>query len=529
MSERPGPGSATGLALAGLHLLLGAILFEPILFPGGDNAGYMILGDALASGQGYRDIYLPNRPLHTKYPPLYPLLLAVLTPLGSLQLFKLASLALTTLSVWCTFVLVSHLLDRRLAAVAAGLFAISPALLDYSHYVLSEALFVVLAVAALLGLERCAGGAEAADAPRRPTTALALGLAAAAGAFLTRAAGLPLLGAAVLFFALARQWTRAGISAAVTFLAAGGWGVYQRRAGSAGSSATYLQEMLLRNPYEPDQGSVGIGDLLLRAADNAWTYITDVLPMTLAGRAGWVSEAGTWLALPGLLLGFLAFVGWARRSVTQLGPVELFAVLYALMLVLWPPVWTDQRFLLPMLPLILAYGASGARELGNRLAVRSAKRWVRSTPLTVLVTLAGIAAASSVLSLAPDRIRCLAGYRAGSPCDPPAFASFYRAAAWARDRTSPDAIVVNRKPRIFFWISGRRGDLYRFTTDTEAVLAGLVSVGADYVVVDAVSGTTTRYLTPMLRQYMPRFQIVYEGGDPPTFVLRFDPEPVAAD
>jgi hypothetical protein len=531
VNERPGGGSATGLALAGLHLLLGLLLFEPILFPGGDNAGYMILGDALASGEGYRDIYLPSRPLHTKYPPLYPLLLAVLTPLGALQLFKLASLALTTLSVWLTYCLVGRLIDRRSAAVAAGLFAVSPVLLDYSHWVLSEALFVVLVTASLIGLERCSSGISRGNGRSDARIAFSVGLVGAAGAFLTRTAGLPLLGAAVLSFALARQWKRAGLSAAVALVVAGGWGTYQGRVVDAAGDAapTYLEEMLLLNPYDPALGSAGASDLLVRATDNAWTYVTGVLPTALVGRVGVTSEPGALLALLGLMLAGLAFAGWARRSMSRLGPAELFTVLYAFMLVLWPPVWTDQRFLLPMLPLLLAYAAAGVSTLGEGLAARSSLRWIGAAPVVALIAIVGIGAASSVLAVAPDRIRCLADYRAGAPCDPPAFASFYRAAEWTRDRTAPDAVVVNRKPRIFFWISGRQGDVYRFSTDTREVLDGLEAFGTDYVVVDAVSGTTARYLVPMLREFMPKFEIVYEGGDPPTFVLRFDPEPVAAD
>ena len=95
--------------------------------------------------------------------------------------------------------------------------------------------------------------------------------------------------------------------------------------------------------------------------------------------------------------------------------------------------------------------------------------------------------------------------------------------------TSPDAIAVSRKPRIFFWISGRRGDLYPYSTDTRVVLEAMKRIGADYVVVDAISGTTSRYLIPTLRENLPMFEIVYEDGEPPTFVLSFDPDPVAAD
>ena len=214
---------------------------------------------------------------------------------------------------------------------------------------------------------------------------------------------------------------------------------------------------------------------------------------------------------------------------TGLGPAELFAPLYAAMLALWPTVWTDQRFLLPLLPLLLLYAAAGSFELGRWLSRSRNGGVLAYLPAGGLAVIIGVAAAASAVSLAPERVRCLAEYRAGSPCDLPEFASFYAAAEWTAQTTGPEAIVVNRKPRIFFWISGRRGDVYPYSTDAREVLAWMERIGADYVVVDAISGTTTRYLVPALREHLPKFEVVYEGGEPSTLVLRFDPEPAAAD
>ena len=517
-----GGGSWPGLVLASVHLLLGLLLFDPTLFTGGDNAGYMILGEALISGTGYRDIYLPAAPLHTKYPPLYPLLLAALTPLGGLQLFKLASLGLTTSTVWMTYRLGTRLVGRLPAILATTLLALSPVLLEYSHWVLSEALFVLLVATALLWLQH--------DGTTLP---LALGLAAAGGAFLTRTAGLPLLAAVVLFLALERKPWRLAAAIGTAAVTAGGWWTYQRlvlsASGRAGSQPTYLQEMLLRNPYDPAAGTAAPADLVVRATDNAWRYASEILPRAVAGSPAEGTALSAALMPLGLLLAGLAFAGWARRSGRRVGPAELFALLYGLMLLLWPTVWTDQRFLLPLLPLILLYASAGALGAGRWLRRRSEPGWAGSLPALALTAVLGIGAAVSSITRMPDRIHCLAAYRAGSACDPPAFASFYEAAEWTARSTAPESIVVSRKPRIFYWISGRRGDIYPYSSDTDRVLAGMERIGADYVVVDAISGTTDRYLVPALRAHLARFQTVYEGGDPPTFVLRFDPQPVAAD
>lgn len=530
----PHGGGFAGLLLVGLHLALGLLLFDPTLFPGGDNAGYMILGDSLASGQGYRDLYLPHAPLHTKYPPLYPVLLAALSALGGLQLFKLVSLLITSLAVWITYRLAERLAGRRGGLLAAGLLAISPVLLEYSHYVLSEALFVTLVAASLLLLDRCA---EQAGGSRGHVllTGLAAGLAAAALAFLTRTAGIPLLAAVILFFGIERRWRPFGAAIAVGGGAAGGWWLYQRIASARYPSASgdsapgYLAEMLLRNPYDPGAGSAGPVELLLRAAGNAWTYLTVVLPQSLFGAPGTGLSGEPLLIGIGLLLAALAFVGWAHRSMVRLGPAELFTPLYAVMLALWPSVWTDQRFLLPLLPLLLAYAMRGADVLGRRVAGPAGAGLASAMPAFVIAAALGLGAGYSVVSKTPERIRCMARYRAGDPCDPADFASFYAAARWASENTPSDAVIVSRKPRIFFWLSGRRGDLYRYSANPDEVLKGLELLGTDYVVVDAISTTTDLYLLPAIRENLSRFRAVYDEGTPPTLVLRFEPEPVTAD
>ena len=112
---------------------------------------------------------------------------------------------------------------------------------------------------------------------------------------------------------------------------------------------------------------------------------------------------------------------------------------------------------------------------------------------------------------------------ADNPCDPPAYASLYEAARWARDNTPPSAVIANRKPRLFFWYSQRRGDVYPYSTDTDIVLEELDRMGANYVVIDQVSGTTGRYLIPAIQANRSRFEPVYQEGTPPTLILRILP------
>jgi hypothetical protein len=226
-----------------------------------------------------------------------------------------------------------------------------------------------------------------------------------------------------------------------------------------------------------------------------------------------------------------------RRAVRGLGVAELFTLLYLAEIALWPSVWTDRRFLLPVLPLVLLYALVGARTTARAVARwagragrpsraddgRGAARRSGAARLGIAVAAVAMVLPGAVylFSTAPDRVRCIADYRAGTPCEIPAMSSFYDAARWARDNLPPDAIVANRKPRLFYWFSGRRGDVYRFTADADVLLHGLDTMGAGYVVLDAISATTYQYLVPAVRTHAERFTVVYRQGSPPTWILAY--------
>ena len=483
------------LGLAFLHLILGFLVFEPTLFPGGDNAGYLILGDALRSGEGYRDLYLPGTPLHARYPPLLPTLLAGLGWIGGVGAAKITMLLLTATTVWVTAHFGRRWVGSGPALGAAGLLAVNPTLLEYGHYILSEGPLVLLIVA-VLWLSGREDGRSAAFA-----------MAASVGAFATRTAGMAILLALPLAWLVAGRYRRAAWATCVAIGTLVAWALYQRWA--AADQPGYLAVLLLIDPYTPSEGTVSLPGLIERGAANSWTYVSSVLPAMLFGPG---NDVGGGRVLVGMAVSLAALVGWAHAARERLAAPEIFTVLYAGLIALWPAVWTDQRFLLPLLPVLLLLALAAAW----RVPLPSSGRWLRwAAP--ALIAILGVA---WVAEVTPRRMACAASHRVGRSCDPPASSSLYAAARWARDNTPPEAIIANRKPRLFFWYSRRQGDVYPFSADPATVMEGLEAMGANYVVVDQVSGTTGRYLIPAIQAFRQRFEVVYEGGAPVTVILR---------
>ncbi|MYA32774.1 MAG: hypothetical protein F4164_08005 [Gemmatimonadales bacterium] len=488
--------AAFGFAL--LHLILGFLVFEPTLFPGGDNAGYLILGDALRNGEGYRDLYLPGTPLHARYPPLLPVMLAGLGWIGGVLGAKIGMLLMTTLVVWATAHFGRQWMGAGPALAAAGLLAVNPTLLEYGHYVLSEGPFVLWIVAALWLSQRDDGRGAL------------LAMGAAIAAFATRTAGMTVLMALPLAWLLARRYRRAGWTMLVAVATLAAWALYQRWA--AADQPGYLSVLLLVDPYSPEAGTVTLAGLIERAAQNLWAHVSRVLPDLLLGPGD--GSSGGRIVLGGTAAAAALF-RWTSAARGRLGAPEIFAILYVGLIALWPSVWTDRRFLLPLLPVVLLLALSALW----RLPLRPPVRWLRLAVPMVFAAFGVIWAANVI----PGRVACIASYRADRPCDVPASSSLYASARWARENTPPEAVIANRKPRLFYWYSRRRGDVYPFSADAATVMAGLDAMGASYVVVDQVSGTTGRYLIPAIRAFPNRFEAVYEGGEPVTVILRLLP------
>lgn len=119
----------------------------------GDDAYYLTLAQALATGHGFVDLNLPWAPAETSVPPGFPLLLAPLVALTSAHahLLQVVPLVFAVLAVPLTFAYLRSLGLRFLPALAgAALVGFNPSLGLYSTIVMPETMFVCAVVAVLL-------------------------------------------------------------------------------------------------------------------------------------------------------------------------------------------------------------------------------------------------------------------------------------------------------------------------------------------------------------------------------------------
>jgi len=485
--------AAAGLAL--VHLALAALSFDPTLHPGGDNAAYLDLARSLLERGRYLSLWEPGSPPHLQYPPGFPALLALAMALG---VEPWAGLKVLVVLVSTTAVGLSYLWARtRLRAGPAFcvglLVAVAPGIVGQSRWILSDVPFWAATMGALLA----AGRGRA-----------AVGAALAFVALTLRTAGLPLVLAFGVWFALRRRWRGVVLTTVALAVVSGLWLVRGPAVGPP-----YVSSFRLADPYDPAAGLAGPLDLALRAGENSRRYTLDLLMEVLIGHAGTAADIVAVLLLGGAAVGFVCFINSSCKQCTDgvtaggaagIEVPELWLPLYTVVLLLWPQAWASERFLLPVLPALLVLAtlpltrlSTPARRVVGVLVV--AGLVVAGLPATV----EGARSARHCRDLAAAQPQ-----RAERVCLRPNVRAFLALAEWSREGLPAEAVVLSRKPMLYHWFGHRTGYTYPFRKEPGALLAAMDSAGADFVAVDRLGLSAQTYLVPELRRFADRFCVV---------------------
>ncbi len=520
--------AAAGILVA-VHLAVVVAVSTPAPHSGGDNAAYLSLGASLLSGAGYIELWDPAEPPHAKYPPAYPLLLALAMALGATTwgAFKALSGALV---IGAGLLVLGWAGNRRgpvFGGCVALLAVVSAGWMEASRWVLSEPLFLVGVFAAAWAADRAgllwgvpgrregegevpgapasasraararapAPGAAAPPAsapgvaPRTRTWWLALAAGGAALTLFTRTAGLPVLVALLALLAWNRRWRALAATGGGMALPVLLWVLRGRAAGEG----AYQDEFWLANPYDPSLGTVGLAGLAGRVWTNLELYLGRVLGGEWWGAFGPLEGRVAWL---GVALVLLALAGWGLRIARgRAGLAELILPLYGGLVLLWPQVWSGDRFVLPLYPLLLFWAGESLLQAGGWVAARAGRPRLAPASALAAALLLAVPAVPGIQDKAE-----LAGYcRELSTLDPyvcygESFQGFRDAAEWTGVNLPADAVVINRRPRSFFAMGGPPGRVFPFFEDAAPLLELADEIGARYLLVDQADGISQAYL-----------------------------------
>ena len=496
-------------ALVLVYAVFAALAFDPKPFVGGDNAVYVALSRALASGRGLAELWTPQARPHTQYPFGFPLLLAPLSLLhASYPWYKLVPLLCGAASLLLAAALLKKPGAQLMPAMTLLLLAVNPALIEYSHWVLSELPFLACTLLVFLSLKKWQEGNKAGW--------FALAIAAAVFANYIRSTGIALFAGIFIYLLAARKYRWAAIFIGGCILLTIPWSLRNSHYGMTGG---YLDQLLMRDPYQPELGRIGLSELLARLWQNLDLYGTRIVPRLLFPAIDqWGLGGAEWLFTILVSLPLLAGLVWRLARAPR--SWDWYVACYLGMALLWPVAWTDVRFILPLLPFLLLYLLQAYCAVVGRILPR-----IRAGALAALALLLALATVTPSIATWGDTLAMQSAYRGGDHLAgyDPAWRSFFEAAQWAAQHTPPQSVIVSRKQALFYLASGRRAIGYPFTANRDSVVAAIVP--ADYVMIEPVSGTTQRYLIPAVEPLLNKsFTVVYQGGSPPTFVLQVNKE-----
>jgi tetratricopeptide (TPR) repeat protein len=268
-------------------------------------------------------------------------------------------------------------------------------------------------------------------------------------------------------------------------------------------SSAYLDQFSSINPYQIEaSGTVSIGFLVDRVSQNLDKYGLTFFPRAFApflefrSPHTWTSN-GLALLIDLLLLYFI--IVSIRRS-RKAAPIGVYLLLYLTVVLLWPEIWADTRFVIPIIPFAIYALFWSVRDLLSRVPIPEPYGlWVPYAFGAIVLLAHGTRSATTQIDHAP--------YSRG-------WRNYFDSAQWIRENTPPDALIVCRKPFLMNVISGRKTIGYPWFRP-RPLLRSFNESGADYVVRDAIFGTTRKFLNPAIARYPQSFltvQIFEESG-----------------
>lgn len=467
------------LALTILATIVGCYCFDVSLYISGDNVELMRYGEALRQGH----LSLSNG----KYPFIVPAILALVQMVSDNSLFaqKVFILMCYIVSVPLTYIMARQHIGIKWGMFSAILFAFSPLAIEFSHYVMSEMPYVAASLGALILLQR----SEDEPHNRKP---FYIALLMVVLTFYVRTIGLALIAGTMVFYWSERKWLNAMV-APVIFIASI---IPMQIANSLTRTHGYLDQLILKNPYDLNSGMVTFSDILSRIGANAQVYILQDIPLmifplsfesTLSHCEPYPPDIAVWMTFVVAVLGMVAFYHGAKL-------IFWYALAYMGVIMLWPEVWAGERFLMPMLPIgtfLIALGGYYAEKLLNR-------------------KMAAIIAILFLLVFGRNVIRF--NYLAQTP---PVWKIYYATAEWIRDNTEASAIIADRKGTLMGYVSKRQ------TTGIPRSLGDVYKLNIDYIVISSNGYTDYwRYGVPIISRNPRLFELVYSNQVIPHYVFK---------
>lgn len=480
-----------------------------------DDGIYTVVAKSLYQGEGYQIISLPGEPLETKYPFLYSYVLSWIWWLNpnfpqNIVAFK----ALNVIALIAIFFLSLVFYQRQCGVFGIGAIVFSllvcatPVIFTFTDYVISDLLFVLLALAALTV------AASDQETPARMVTVLLLGIITGL-ACLTRLAAAPLVLAGSVYCFTRRSWRVLVGFIGITALFTAPWFLWTAHVPQPAPDSLFA--------YYAKYDFTGAGMSEFGASLRPhWPVVS--------GNARYLVDSLEMLYLTPLLpgLNFFVFGLTLVGMIKSLHREELFHWSFFLssmaLLLIWP--FHPGRYMAPLVPLLVLFLFRGMRIVEIWITRSRWESWSKNVvaklawcPTVLILIVIGVWLSGLVLVRNDQSTRGLYGNRV-----PYGWAGFEESFAWIRAHVPPDALLATAYDPMYYLYTGRRAirpALHRPATyfypyarakpnvgSVDEIRPQLDQLKANYLIIDPLDGYAERSATLRLFE-----QLVLAYGD----------------
>ncbi len=477
-----------------IYVILAILLFDPTLFTGGDNAVYIILAESIITGKGYRDIHLPEELPHAKYPFGFPLLLSFFILIfGSHILVLKLVVLLTGLGAFYFMYRIGKFLFEEKVYIVMLFYLSILAFMVYSHRILSEMPFLFFSLGTLYFFTKAQTG--------KPFFYY-ISFVLATYTFFIRTAGISLIIAMMLVLLLKKHYKYLGIFAAIFLVCFIPW--YMRNA-SIPNAVSYIDQFLISDPYHLESERVSFIELVSRVWGNFAFYSFTILPKTLLP----ILRGDLLLSIAGLIFTALILVGFAKER--QKCSVINFYFIFAIIILLgWPIIWSSERFLLPILPIIVLYLFFGIFWLEEKFGFT----YVFRAAIVMVIILNFVVIIRDAWNVMPYTVQYFRGDRYAGYSK--LWRNHFEIIDWIKENIPEDKIIMARKPEFVYLLSKHQSLSYPFSDDYNEVMKAINRT--DYILLDRAEAML--WLYPVLMKDEQKYEQVYNTDEPVFFLLR---------
>lgn len=514
-----------GICCAVLALIWGVIAaktFNPKADLNGDNFCYYIYASSMATGHGYSDLSTPDIKPTSGFPPGYPLLM---TPLRMVtdsikaqkwlnELFVLGGILL----VFFTLLQLGLRWDISLVAAAAGLF--SPRLWHFSTMMMSEASFFFTSAFVFYALARYLSDEKKderwwIDVKNPWLWGMIIALV---WNYHIRTQGLALVAGVGLLLLAQRRWVGLGTTVVGFIVGCLPYMIRNKVLGLNGNR--YVDTIMLSNPWQPDAGTLTLGEVVQRFFETLKMLIFNAIPNTIFPYIDVncdQPEFSAGIYIIGALVLAVIVIGYWSMGKLRWGMIGYLAATLGLISIFSTP--SGNRYITTILPLLAAGLMCGIWQIAQWLTYKHTK-WLFTGCALVLCLL-----------FIPSKEGLKSEMEQSKQKYPMQYVQFFSMAKQMKKIAPKGSVVCSRKPQMFWMDSQLPGVNYKYTKDAKELILDLVEKKVDYVLLDNLGYSSTYlYLYPAIQQYPQFFQkVVMHYENTHQYMIVFNRERVAQE